>query len=524
MGTTLNWITDSVAGQVPVASPEQPALAFEDQAPISYGELRTAEFRYATALQNAGVNRGDRVAILMRNCIEYAELFFAISRVGATAVRLNWRLTGEELRFLLDDSGSSLLILDAEFAERIDTVRDVLPAIHTYVARPAGGDVPTWAQSFDSFAQVDSIGTFPELDADDPVTIMYTSGTTGLPKGAVLTHGNLLWLASIQALMWKLDSTSVAQTSGPMFHAAALEICVLPAMLMHGTGIFLGSGGFTLDRHLEIGRKQGATLAFVYSHMLYELMRRDDLKEVVAPTLHQLVAGGDTVLPWIYDELEERLPGVLLDQTYGLTEGGMVCCLLKHSHARGHETSVGRPNPLGELEIRRPDGELVEIGEVGEIFTRNPGVSVGYWNRPEANAETFVEGWCRTGDLGRFDADGFMTLAGRAKDMVRSGGENIYPAEIEKVLAGHESVEDVAVVGVPDEKFVEVGAAILVASGEASIDVEAIRRYLADRLAKFKIPKYFVIVPELPRNASGKVLKHVLRAEYSVLGSDSTKR
>lgn len=521
MGTTLNWITDSVAGQVPVASPDKPALAFEDRTPISYGELREAELRYATALQDAGVQKGDRVAILMRNCIEYAELFFAISRAGAIAVRLNWRLTGEELKFLLTDSGSTLLIMDAEFADRVDSVRSDLP-VTTYVARESGGDAPDWATSFTDFSDVGEVGTFPELSADDPVTIMYTSGTTGLPKGAVLTHGNLLWLASIQALMWKLNGDSVAQTSGPMFHAAALEICVLPAMLMHGMGVFLGSGGFTLDRHLEIGRKQGATIAFVYSHMLYDLMRRDDLKQVLAPTLKQLVAGGDTVLPWIYDELDRRLPEVHLDQTYGLSEGGMVCCLLKHSHARGHESSVGRPNPLGELEIRDPEGNLVPVGEVGEIFTRNPGVSVGYWNRPEANADTFVDGWCRTGDLGRFDQDGFMTLAGRSKDMVRSGGENIYPAEIEKVLSGYESVEDVAVVGVPDAKYFEVGAAILVATAGSVIDIEAIQRYLADRLAKFKIPKHFVVVTELPRNASGKVMKHVLRAEYSALGSTNT--
>ncbi|MET9327626.1 class I adenylate-forming enzyme family protein [Tsukamurella sp. NPDC003166] len=521
MGVTLNWITDSVSGQVPEADPDRPALAFEDETPITYRQLRESEFAYATALQNSGTEKGDRVAVLMRNCIEYPQIFFGISRVGAVSVRLNWRLTGPELRFLLQDSGSTVLILDEEFVSRIEPVRHELP-VRTYVIR--GENVPDWAVSLTDFVDSGETGVFPELDPADPATIMYTSGTTGLPKGAVLTHRNLLALATIQCMMWQLDENTVAQTSGPMFHAAAMEIIVLPAMLRHGMGVFLGSGGFSLERMLEIGRKQRATIAFVYSHLMYDLMRRDDVEELVAPSLTQIIAAGDTVMPWVYEEFERRLPNARMDQTFGLTEGGMVCTRLRHQDAKGHESSVGRPTPLSEIVIRGADGEPVPTGEVGEIYTRNPGVSVGYWNRTEATAETFHDGWCRTGDLGRFDEEGFLTLAGRQKDMVRSGSENIYPAEIEKLLTSFEGVADSAVVGVPDEKYFEVGAAILVASVGVSIDLDAIREFLAGNLAKFKIPKYFVVVSELPRNASGKVLKHVLRTEYASLGSSPTER
>lgn len=525
MGVSFNWITDSVAGQSPVVSPDTPALAFEDAQPVTYRELREAELRYASALQGAGVRKGDRVAVLMRNCAEYLLLTAAIARAGAISVRLNWRLTGPELQFLLTDSGSTVLFVDAEFTDGIAGIREFVP-VQTYVVRvpAAHDDVPGWATSLDDFGVVEIAESFPRTDLDDPATIMYTSGTTGLPKGAVLTHGNWFWVSVIQSMMWGIKPDSVVQVGGPMFHAAAWEIMTLPAMMHHATAVFSASGGFTLERFLEVGRKQGTTHVFVYSHMLYELARRDDLEQIVPSTLTRIVAGGDTVMPWVYDEFRNRLPNVVIDQTYGLTEGGMVNSLLRHEDAAGHESSVGKPDPLTELRVLAPDGRAVAPGEVGEIWTRSPAVSIGYWQRPDANAETFVEGWCRTGDLGRIDDEGFLTLAGRSKDMVRSGGENVYPVEIEKVLTTLAEVGDAAVVGVPDATYVEVGCAVLVAERGHEIDVEVVRGHCAERLAKFKIPKHFVVVDDLPRNPSGKVLKTVLREQYASLGESATER
>lgn len=526
MGVSFNWITDSISGLSPIASPDRTALAFEDRASVTYRELRESELRYASALVRAGVERGDRVAILMRNSLDYLLLTAAIARAGAISVRLNWRLTGPELQFLLTDSGSKVLLLDDEFAPGIGGIRDYVP-VQTYVVRCAGDSpphAPAWATSLDAFGQVDRVEGFPELSLDDPATIMYTSGTTGLPKGAVLTHGNWFWVSTIQTLMWKIDADSVVQVGGPMFHAAAWEIMVLPAMLQHAKGVFSASGAFTLERFFELGRKHGTTHMFVYSHMLYDLARRDDLEQIVPKTLRCIVAGGDTVMPWVYEAFRKRLPGVLIDQTYGLTEGGMVNTLLRYEDAQGHESSVGKPDPLTEIKLVSWDGRPAEVGEEGEIYTRSPAVSVGYWQRPEANAETFVDGWCRTGDLGRIDKDGYLTLAGRAKDMVRSGGENIFPVEIEKVLTGLVEIGDAAVVGVPDAKFVEVGCAVLVAERGHDIDIAAVRAHCADRLAKFKIPKYFVVVDDLPRNPTGKVLKRVLRERYASLGESALQR
>lgn len=526
MGVSLNWVTDSIAGTLPITSPDRPAFVFEDEPPVTYRQVREAELRYASALELAGVERGDRVAVLMRNSMDYLLLTMAIARAGAMSVRLNWRLTGSELEFLLTDSGSKVLILDKEFVKEIDGIRHNVP-VHTYVVRTEpdnGGEVPAWTTTLEEFGNVAIADRLPELTLDDSATIMYTSGTTGLPKGAVLTHGNWYWVSALQSMMWDIGTDSVVQVGGPMFHAAAWEIMVIAAMMHHGRAVFSASGGFTTERFLELGRRNGTTVMFVYSHMLYELARRDDLESIVPSTLRRIVAGGDTVMPWVYEEFKKKLPHVRIDQTYGLTEGGMVNALLRHEDAPGHESSVGRPNPLTEIKIVAEDGTLAGVDEVGEIYTRSPAVSVGYWRRPEANADTFVDGWCRTGDLGRVDIDGFLTLAGRAKDMVRSGGENIYPVEIEKVLTSLSEVGDAAVVGVPDPKFVEVGAAILVARAGRSIDLDVVRGYCAQRLAKFKIPKYFVVVDELPRNPSGKVLKTVLRSQYESLGESALER
>ncbi|MFT3660984.1 MAG: AMP-binding protein [Gordonia sp. (in: high G+C Gram-positive bacteria)] len=219
----------------------------------------------------------------------------------------------------------------------------------------------------------------------------------------------------------------------------------------------------------------------------------------------------------MYDEFERRLPGVRLAQSYSLTEGGVVGTTLDHDDARGRERSVGRANPLTEVKVAGSDGDPRAPGEIGEVWLRSPGVGGHYWNRPEATAETFVDGWCRTGDLGWMDADGFLTLTGRAKDMIRSGGENVSPAEVEKVIALCPDVGAVAVIGVPDTRYVEVGCAVLEPRGDEPINLDEVRRLCRERLAGFKVPRHYVVVDRIPRNASGKIRKSVLRETYRSL-------
>ncbi|MDI2030602.1 AMP-binding protein [Saccharopolyspora sp. TS4A08] len=508
---SLNFITDSTAGQMPAVDPHQPAVVLGGEPALNWAELRATELRYARALQKAGARKGDRIGILLRNCTDYIALYLAIGRVGGIAVRLNWRLSGPELRFALADSQTSLLILDSDFCPVIASLRDEIQ-VSTYVVR---GAAPDWAIPVSLFADEESDASgFPTIFPEDPVSLMYSSGTTGRPKGALFTHSNALWTASIQIQRWRIDDRTVAQTSGPLFHAGGFEVLLLPALAAHGTAVTFPSGGFSLDSFLSVGREHGTTDMLLYPFMLFDLLRWDDLDDLVPRTLERIVTGGDIVMPWVYDELERRIPGVKLVQSYSLTEGGAVSTSLEFDVARGRETSIGRPQAMTEVKVIRPDGSRTDVDEVGEICVRSGGVSIGYWNRPDATETTFVNGWCRSGDLGRVDADGFLTIAGRAKDMYRSGGENVYPAEVEMVLTSHEDIDDAAVIGIPDERYVEVGAAIIVAAEGRAIDLKALRAWLVERLAKFKVPKHFHLVDELPRNASGKIRKNVLRDDF----------
>lgn len=519
MGMSISWITDSVVGQVPIVPPDTPAVALGNDEPITYGQLRERELEFARALMARGVQKGDRVALLLRNSTDYIAWFLAVGRVGAICVRLNWRLTAAELGFQITDSGSTTLIFDDEFSETVSSTRD--PEVSCVYVSCGAEAVPEWAQSLEAFLSHQSDRRFPVVSLEDPLTLMYSSGTTGQPKGAVLTHGNLLWIGANQRMSWGIDEDAVGLNMGPLFHAGGFEVVTLPTLLAHGLAVTYPSGGFTLDGLLATARRHNATIMLAYSFVLYEFAQYDDLRERVPESLRRIITGGDTILPWAYDAFELQVPFVNVTQSYSLTEGGAVAIFLDHQLARGRESSIGRPQPMTEVRILDQSGEPVATGAVGEIWLRSPGVSVGYWNRPEASAEVFIDGWCKTGDLGRVDDSGFVTLAGREKDMIRSGGENIYPAEIERVLADHAEVHDVAIVGVPDERYVEVGCAVVVLEKGSTVAAEQLREYLSAHIAKYKLPKHYVFVEALPRNAGGKVLKRQLREEYAHLGCNA---
>jgi fatty-acyl-CoA synthase len=506
---SLAWITDAAVGPAPHIDPDKPALACGAEAPLTHRELRAAEMRFASALHRAGVVKGDRVGLLLRNSTDYVALYLAIARIGAISVRLNWRLTSAELAFVLGDSSPAVLVLDEEFAPAVETIRGQL-GIGTHVVS-GGAEPPTWAVSLDEFTAGEVRDLPGVATMDDPVSLMYTSGTTGRPKGAVWTHGNTLWFASIQAMKWKYDKTTVALTPGPLFHAGGLEAVFLPALLCHGLAVTYPSGGLTLDDVLAAAGRHEATNMLLYSFLTPEFSRLEGLRDLVPASMRQVNCGGDMIEPQVFEALKQRLPGVRFVQQFGLTEGGAISTCLDHEDTASRPRSVGRPMPLTEVKVTGSGGEPLPADEVGEIWVRSPAVSPGYWQRPEANAETFDDGWCRTGDLGSLDAHGFLSLRGRAKDMIRSGGENVYPAEVEAVIAGIPGVLNAALVGIPDARYGEVGRCYLELDPGASVSVEEIRAQCLSGLAKFKVPREFVVVASLPRTPTGKVQKYALR-------------
>jgi fatty-acyl-CoA synthase len=350
------------------------------------------------------------------------------------------------------------------------------------------------------------------VGGDDPISLLYTSGTTGLPKGALWSHANTVGSATLQALKWRFSPDTVALVPGPLYHAGGFEAVTAPVLLVHGTAVCLPSGSFTVEHLLDVIATEQVTDCLLFSFMLNEMLRLDDLEDRLPASLTHLIIGGDTMMPWTVGEVRRRMPQVRLTQVFGLTEGGAIATTLDDGDFDSQPRSIGKPLALTEAKVVTPEGGSAAVDEVGEIMVRGPGVCAGYWERPEANRETFVDGWCRTGDLGSVNADGFLSLAGRAKDMIRSGGENVYPAEVERVLTDHPAVKDVAVVAVPDPRYLEVGCAVVVATDD--FDEVALGAFCRERLASYKVPKYFVRQDELPRNASGKVLKYVLREQY----------
>ncbi|PRZ41965.1 fatty-acyl-CoA synthase [Antricoccus suffuscus] len=520
----IGYLTRQTTWDLRQLDPDRPALSLEDEVTWTYGELHAQSNAYANSLLGLGVGKGDRVAILMHNSMEYWALYLGIVKIGAIAVRLNFRLTSAELEFVIGDSGTTVLCLDDGdgLAERIDAVRDRLD-VRAYFClatgeRPA---VPHWARAWDELAG----GSREEPPAerpsdDDAAMLMYTSGTTGRPKGALWTHGNTAWFAAIQAMRWKFGPETVAMVNGPLYHVGGIEDSSIAALATGGHVVIIRSGKFDIRRVLQIAAHHGVTDVFLFPFMIYEMIDLPDLDGLDLSKMKRILSGGDPVLPYAISWLVERYP-IEFVQVYGLTEGTPIIAASQGDEALRYPNSVGRPMPFSEISIRDDEGGVLPAGETGEIWTRSPVVCGEYWGRPDATAETFVDGWCRTGDNGYTNEAGLLVVSGRKKDMIRSGGENIYPAELEDVLIRHEAVQDVAVIGVPDPKYNETVCAVIVQAPGKTLTEQEIVEFSREHLAGYKKPRFVVFVSELPRTPSGKIMKFVLREKYQGIPQDT---
>ncbi|NMH98772.1 AMP-binding protein [Pseudonocardia acidicola] len=510
---------------------DRPAISLENERTWTYAELAERTNRYANGLAAQGVQAGDRVGMLLSNSLEYWAMYLAITRLGAIAVRLNWRLTGAELRYALTDSGTSVLCLHGRFAATIAPVLAETP-VRTSIVFVLDTDLDA-----DGSALPGALGQSVLEDADasepaaaepsltDPCMIMYTSGTTGYPKGALWTHGQTLWFGAMQAMYWRYDERSVHLGTTPMFHVSGFEDCVLPVLMSGGHAVMMRSTGLTIDTIVGVLQHHRCTDVFLLPATIYQWMSWPELDRVDVPELRRVVTGGSPILGWAVDKIRTRFPQVRMEQAYGLTEGGAMTSVMDPERLDDHRTSVGRPLPLTEVKIVDPATlEELPADTDGELWTRSPSVCGVYWGKPEATAETFVDGWCRTGDLARITADGYIYIIGRVKDMILSGGENIYPAEIENILADHPAIQESAVIGVPDAKWDETPCAAIVLNDGHSLTSDEVIAYCRERLAGYKRPRYVVFVDALPRNASGKILKRRLREEYAHLGSAAARQ
>lgn len=495
-------------GKRRLRSPDKPAVIFGDDV-LTYRELADAADRVAAVLRHRGIGKGDAVAYIGENSPQLLQVMFGAAQLGAVFVPVNTRLAAPEMTHVLTDSGARALILDAEFLDRAMPGVEAGRIAHVIVTGDGLPEHPGLARLVAESAADDSPA---EVGLDDPAAIIYTSGTTGRPKGAVLSHGNLTWVALNCVVDYDVVSTDVSLMISPLFHVASLGMGALPVILKGATLVL--EKGFDPGRALALIQKNGITMLSGVPTTYQMMADHPDWASTDLSSLHKLTCGGSAVPTRILNAYEER--GLSFSQGYGMTETSPGATSLSPAMTREKQGSVGLPHFFTDVRITDEQGRPVPPGTVGEIEISGPNVFLGYHGLPEATAESFTEdGWFRSGDLGRLDEDGYLYIADRLKDMIISGGENIYPAEVENLISDIEGISGVAVVGVPDERWGEVPWAVVTLREGAEVDTELVRSRLDGVVARYKLPKNVVVVEELPRTASGKVRKADLRARFS---------
>jgi len=482
-------------------APEATAVV-HDGGSLSYAELAARVTRLAHALRALGVGHGDRVAYLGANHPALAETLFAANALGAVFVPLNTRLAAPELAFILRDAGAAILLYAAELTDVVDALRDDVEVKH-YV------EVGSAYEQLLANAPDDPLDETVGLD--EVCMIQYTSGTSGRPKGVMLTHANIAWNCFNMLLDGDIASDDVALVVAPMFHTAALNTVFLPGFLKGGTSVLMR--GFDPDRVLDVIAEHRVTRMFGVPAMYQAMARSSRWATADLSSIRILMCAAAPVPKALIHTYQDR--GLTFLQAYGLTETSPAALGLRAQDSIRKAGSAGTPCFFTDVRVVRPDLTDVAPGEVGEVIIEGPNVMKGYWQWPEATKDAFVEGsWFRSGDAATVDEEGYVTIVDRIKDMYISGGENVYPAEVEQLLHQHPAVAECAVIGVPDERWGEVGRALVVPRAGAEVSPDDIMDSLSGRLAKYKLPKSVVLVDTLPRNATGKILKARLRSQY----------
>jgi fatty-acyl-CoA synthase len=479
------------------------ALPDERGESLTYAELAARVEATASHLRELGVAPGERVAYLGPNSIDTFLCFFATARLGGVFVSLNTRLAAPEIGYMLADSGSVVLVHGPECAEVARAADPVAQGVKHVLAV---------ADLRDATATTSVAVPWPDqlVDLDDPVLILYTSGTTGRPKGAVLTHGNITWNTVNQLAHVDVLSSDVALCVAPLFHVTGLGQVSLPTLLKGGTVVVVPK--FDAGAFLALVRQRRATSFSAVPTMLKMLCEHPDWPAADLSSLRYVLYGGSPVEQQVATAWLDR--GIVLQQGYGMTEAAPGVFMAMPDGATAHPTSPGVPHFFTDVELLTDDGTHVAGPGRGELLVRGPHVFSGYWGRPEETEKVLSrEGWYRSGDVVRIDDDGWAQIVDRVKDVIISGGENIYPAEVEAAIAELADVSAAAVVAVPDAKWGEVGCAYVVLRPGADLDELALRAHLDQRLARYKIPRYVEFRDELPTNATGKVLRARLREQ-----------
>ena len=478
---------------------------------LTYRQLDERAVRCSRLLQERfGLRHGDRVAVLIGNRIEYFDFFFAAAKTGIILVPLSTRATASELSFIVADCDAALLVYDGDHAGVVHELRTMV-----HVPACMAVDVPDAATDEGYAGLLGRLQALPwtrtECDPEDTYALLYTSGTTGKPKGVMIPHRMIAWNACNTVLSWQLRDDDVSPIFTPMYHAGGMTV-FLTALLAIGGTVVLHSA-FDAAEAWHTIEAEKCTVIFGVPTTWKMMLEAPEFRTVDLSHVRWCISGGAPLPVYLIDAYKKR--GVVLKQGYGLTEVGVNCFAMSAEESETMKGSIGRPMLFTQARCVGDDGLDVPTGEVGELLLKGPHVCTGYWKNPAATAASRDrDGWFHTGDLARRDAAGFFTIAGRKKDMIISGGVNVYPAELEGELLLHPAVQDAAVVGIPDETWGEVGVAFIVLLPGKSASPEELAGFLAKKLAKYKLPKHWRFVQALPRTPYGKVVKGTLRDQF----------
>ncbi|MDT5326983.1 MAG: fatty-acyl-CoA synthase [Mycobacterium sp.] len=511
-----NW-TNQLARHA-LMQPDATALRFLGRT-TPWGELDRRVTALAGALSRRGVGFGDRVLILMLNRTEFIETLLATNLLGAIAVPVNFRMTPPEIAFLVGDCEARVVVTEAVLAGVATAVRGLDPTLATVIV--AGGASEDGLLGYDDLLA--EAGGPPEpvdVPNDSPALIMYTSGTTGRPKGAVLTHNNIAGQAMTNLFTVSPDiNGDVGFIGVPLFHIAGVGN-IVSGLLLGLPTVLYPLGAFDPGALLDVLEAEGVSAIFLVPAQWQAVCA----EQKANPRQHRL-----RVLSWgaapasdrVLRDMAETFPGTQILAAFGQTEMSPVTCMLLSGDAIRKLGSVGKVIPTVAARVVDDDMNDVPVGQVGEIVYRAPTLMAGYWNNPKATAEAFAGGWFHSGDLVRQDEEGYVWVVDRKKDMIISGGENIYCAEVENALAGHPAIAEAAVIGRPHEKWGEVPVAIVAlgAAAQTELTLAELGEFLAERLARYKHPKALEVVDALPRNPAGKVLKTELRTRFGATNS-----
>ncbi|NHJ14463.1 MAG: long-chain fatty acid--CoA ligase [Candidatus Thorarchaeota archaeon] len=501
-----SWIGDW-AGRRAMLTPKREAVHdFIEGTRYSFEQMNHRANQMARVLLDLGVEKGDRVGVYSKNRFDYFDLFLGASKMGAILVPFNMRLSAREIEYLIGKTNPSVFIYDPQIQSGFNDFRGGLDGCPTLVMGSDARDSSPSTRQLMRKASSKDIER-PRIAMDDPSLIVFTGGTTGLPKGATLSHRLVFWNSVNTIVSWGLNQEDIQPLLFPLFHTGGWNVLVVPFYHLGAKTILMGD--FNPAETLQVIQEERCTIVVGVPTML-NMMAEDSLfAEANFNSVRVFISGGAPCPVAIMEKYWAR--GKILKMGYGLTEVGPNNFYLPESEVKRKPSSVGFPVFHCDMKIVDDKGTPISDGSVGELLLKGPHIFSGYWNEPEETRKTIEpDGWVHTGDLAVRDEEGFYSIVGRKKDMFISGGENVYPTEIEELLYQHPLILEAAVIGIPHEKWGEVGKAVIVLKPGRHLTGEEVRQYLEDKLAKYKIPKEYDFRAELPKSAAGKILKREL--------------